>query len=171
MAGQPLRSVVDGEHKPAGKVGKWSGHPWMWRGVSLASTVFFPFLVILVTPLIAKLFGVNAFGGLVVLAEIKNDPWIFAVVLGQVVVMSFWYWANIRVVQNMETTVNELKTEVNVSVWMAILVALAAGWMVGAYGSVYWSFIVPAIAQILDGPGSAGTSINNAAQKPLMQRA
>jgi hypothetical protein len=141
----------------------------MWRGASLASTVFFPLIVTLVTPLIAKMFGVK-FAGLLSVASFKEEPLIFAVLLGQTVVMSLWYWSQIRVVQNMETRVNELKTEVNISIWMGYAAIGFGFWSLGAYGSVYLTYIVPAIMQIVDGPGSAGTAINNAAQKPIMQR-
>jgi len=175
MAANNIRSIQGEDAGDPGtsgaKLGRWSGSPWMWRGASLASTVLFPVIVMLLTPVIANLAGVKGFGGLMSVAAFKEEPFIFAVLLGQVVVMSLWYWSQIRVMQNMHTTVNELKTEANISIWMGYAAVAFGAWSLGAHNSVYLTFLVPGIFQILDGPGSTGTGINNAAQKPIMQRA
>lgn len=159
-----------GDTVTGSKPGIWAGLPWMKHTASLALTMFFPAFVMLVSAFGAPLLGAKSFGGLVSISEMAKDPWIFSVLFVCSVVMSIWYWANIRIVQNMHTTVDELKSEVNISIIMALLVAAAGGWMLGKYDSVFWWFIVPGVVQIMDGLGSAVTAINNAAQKDIYQQ-
>ncbi len=168
----PLKAVpsqeTDGDTKKKSNI--WAGLAWMsWHGARLASTVLFPIFVMLASWAVAPFIGLPGFAGLIEVSKIGQDPWIFAMLFACGIAMMVWYWANIRVAQNLHTTINELKSEVSVSIWMAYAVLLAAGWMLGKHGSLYWWFIVPALVQMLDGIGTAVTALNNAAQKPLIQ--
>lgn len=163
---EQLEGTVTGKSR-----GMWSGLNWMaLHGVKLGSTVLFPAIVMLVTYFLVPRLGVPGYQDRIDLSKLGADPWIFAALLGTGVIMMVWFWANIRIVQNMYTTVNELKHEVNVSIWMGYAVMFVGGWMIGKHGSLYWWFVVPAAFQVFDGIGSAITALNNAAQKPIVQQ-
>ncbi|NBV77116.1 hypothetical protein EBR66_03075 [bacterium] len=138
--------------------------------ISIGSTILFPVVVMFASVGAAKWFGIAEFSNRIDVTKIKDNPWIFALLLGQTAVMSVWFWSQIKVVRDMHTKVDSLRAETKTSVFMSGLMLLVAGYMLGSYGSVYWAFVIPAIFQVMDGFTTPDTAINNAAQKPLMQR-
>ena len=139
-----------------------------WVG-GIVATVFFPGVVMLASALAAPALGVKSFGGLISLAAIGQDPWVFAAIIACAIPMGGWYVYNLHMAANMKTNVDQLKSQAGVSILMAGIVAVAAGMQIGAYGSIYWWFLVPALFQLLDGRTVPIVCINNAGQKPLIQ--
>lgn len=101
--------------------------------------------------------------------------WLF--VLGQVlVVIVFWLVANIVIVNNKDTSTAELQYDhsVSCSVTGAMLVffgALVVGFDVfGTHFELTWGYLVPLLGAVLDMYLTGHIGLNNAAQKPFLDR-
>ena len=109
-------------------------------------------------------------------AGVPDDKlWLF--MIGQVVVVIvFWLVANIVIVNNKDTTTTELQYDhsVSCSVTGAMLVffgALVVGF--DAFGMRFeltWGYLTPLLAAVLDMYLTGHVGLNNAAQKPFLDR-
>ena len=131
---------------------------WMLPMVAAAVSFFIPFL------------NTSVSGGVP-----DQRLWLF--MMGQIlVVIVFWLVANIVIVNNKDTTTAELQYDhsVSCSVTGAMLVlfgALVVGF--DAFGMRFeltWGYLIPLLGAVLDMYLTGHIGLNNAAQKPFLDR-
>lgn len=106
-----------------------------------------------------------------------QDHKLWLYVIGQVVVVIvFWLVANIVIVNNKDTTTAELQYDHSVScsvtgVMLVLFGALVVGF--NAFGMRFqltWGYLVPLFGAVLDMYLTGHIGLNNAAQKPFLDR-
>lgn len=168
---QQLRAVGEAEDKKSEGEKKPSRQVVALKSMAgalprLLLTTLWP-LVVMFGGYLAGKFFVPQFAGRIAVEGF--DPWIFAIIVGQLVAMGVWLWYNIKVAQWYRTNAHALATEAVVSIIVALCVVGVGGVLVGK--DVFpWYYLIPMIFTIFDGTSSASVGINNAVQKPLFQQ-
>jgi len=90
-------------------------------------------------------------------------------VVAQLVLSGVWLAVDIMTAQAFDTPTDDLQMDTRISVLVAMILVGASGYYY-ALGEFHWWYVVPLVASLSDGFLTIRTSINNAAQKPIVMR-